>query len=283
MTQRIEPSENIIAASPNCLYGYSTWVAYAEFPKLGIRYTELPAFPSGLGGGIVPEVMDEDDITRLKERFAKLDITPISVGAYCDLQYPKQVDALKVRIAFAQKLGVKTVISDATRQLEVDAEQWRRIVNILRYLGDYAADHGVRIALETHGGITRNGALCRKLLDAVDHAAIGVNYDTGNIYYYNEGMDPENDVRHVADRVVQVHLKDTTGGLREWKFCALGQGRVNFPAVIEVLQAAGFKGPYSMELEGSAGEDLNKAGHVATIKKSLDYLREIGLMAPQAG
>ena len=56
----------------------------------------------------------------------------------------------------------------------------------------------MQIALETHGGITRNGALCAKLLDAVNHDAIGVNYDTGNIYYYNEGLDPAEDVQ--ADR-----------------------------------------------------------------------------------
>ena len=266
----------LIAASPNCFLGYQPFVAYQQFPQLGIHHVEVPAPPTGTSG-FTPELMDADDVRRLNERLAGLELTPISVGAYCDLLHARHVDALRRRIDFAQQLGAPNVISDATRQLEVDAEQWRKLVNTLRYLGDYAADRGVRIALETHGGITRNGSLAARLLDAVDHPAIGVNYDTGNIYYYNDDLDPAEDVKQVASRVVQVHLKDTAGGKGEWEFCALGEGRVNFPAILDALRSAGFRGPYSLEIEGRRGEDLNREGHRRRVQQSLDYLRSIGL------
>ena len=272
-----DSNRTIIAASPNCFLEFNPFVAYRYFPKVGIQYVEVPAAPSG-AGMFAPELMDRDDVERLKERLSSLGVTPISVGAYCDLLQPHLVDALKRRIDFAQQLGATNVVSDATRQLEVDPEPWRKLVNVLRYLGDYAADHGVRIALETHGGLTRNGRLALKLLEAVDHPAIGLNYDTGNIYYYNDDLDPAEDVKQVADRVVQVHLKDTAGGKGEWQFCTLGEGRVNFPAIIAVLQAAGFHGPYSLELEGRRGEDFNREQNLERVKKSLDYLRQIGLM-----
>ena len=268
----------IIAASPNCFLGYQPFVAYRQFPELGIQYVEVPAPPSGISG-FAPELMDTDDVERFKERLAALGVRPVSVGAYCDLLHSRQVDALRRRIDFARQLGAPNVISDATRQLEVDADQWRKLVNTLRYLGDYAADRGVRIALETHGGITRNGALAARLLQAVDHPAIGINYDTGNIYYYNDDLDPAEDVKQVADRVVQVHLKDTAGGKGEWQFCALGEGRVNFPAIVAVLSSVGFTGPYSLEIEGRREEDLNREGHRRRIRQSLDYLRQIGLVA----
>jgi L-ribulose-5-phosphate 3-epimerase len=266
----------VIAASPNCFLEFSPFVAYRLLPQVGISHVEVPAAPTGIGA-FVPEIMDEGDLQRLKERLAGAGVTPISVGAYCDLLQPRLVDALKRRIVFAQQIGAPTVISDATRRLEVSADEWRKLVNVLRYLGDYAADHGVRIALETHGGLTRNGALARRLLEAVDHPAVGVNYDTGNIYYYNDDLDPAADIREVAERVFQVHLKDTLGGKGEWEFCVLGEGRVNFPAIIAVLAAAGFRGPYSLELEGRRGEDLNRAQHLERISRSLAYLRSIGL------
>lgn len=269
----------IIAASPNCFLEYSPFVAYRHFPRLGITHVEVPAAPRGFGM-FVPEVMGEEDIARLRERFASLAVTPVSVGAYCDLLDPRQVEALRRRIDFAHRLGALNVVSDATRQLEVDAGQWRKLVNALRYLGDYAFDQGVRIALETHGGLTRNGALALKLLQAVDHPSVGLNYDTGNIYYYNDDLDPAEDIKLVADRVVQVHLKDTTGGKGEWEFCTLGEGRVNFPSIIATLSAVGFRGPYSLELEGRRGEDLNQAQHAERIQRSLDYLRRIGLLTP---
>jgi inosose dehydratase len=269
----------IIAASPNCFFEYNTFVAYREFPTLGIRHVEVPAAPGG-GGGFVPELMDADDLVRFKARLQQIGVSPVCVGAYCDLTQARQIELIKHRIDFARALGATNVVSDATRQLEVDAEQWRKLVNTLRHLGDYAADQGVRIALETHGGLTRNGTLARRLLDAVDHPAVGVNYDTGNIYYYNDDLDPAEDVKLVADRVFHVHLKDTVGGKGEWLFCGLGQGRVNFPGIVDVLRKVGFRGPYSLELEGKRDEDLNRAAQREVIRASIEYLGRIGLAQP---
>ncbi len=271
--------ENIIAASPNCFFDFNPFVAYAYLAKAGIRYVEVEAQPAVLPT-ISPEMMNDEDIARLKERLAKLGVQPVSVGAYCDLLNPRHVRALVRRIEFAQQLGAGNVVSDAARKLEVDADDWKKLVNTLRYLGDCAQDHGVKIALETHGGLTRNGTLAAKLLHAVDHPAVGVNYDTGNIYYYNDDLDPAEDVRQVAEKVIQVHLKDTAGGKGEWKFCALGDGRVDFPAVTGVLQSVGFHGPYSLELEGIRGVDLNRQGNLEVVERSLAYLRRIGLMPP---
>ena len=268
--------EILLAASPNCFLEFHPFVAYRYFPSLGIRHVEVPAAPNG-AAAFSPETMDAEALAALKERLSGFGVEPITVGAYCDLLKTAHVGAILRRIDFAVALGAATVVSDATRQLEVDAEQWRRLVNALRYVGDYAADRGVRVALETHGGLTRNGGLCRKLLDAVDHPAIGVNYDTGNIYYYNDALEPAEDVRQIADRIVHVHLKDTVGGKGEWLFCPLGDGRVDFPAVLGVLEKAGFKGPYSLELEGKRGEDNDRAANVRVIERSLAYLKTLGL------
>ncbi|HLZ09510.1 MAG TPA: hypothetical protein VKT80_13025, partial [Chloroflexota bacterium] len=70
----------IIAASPNCFLDYNTFVAYREFPALGIRHVEVPAAPGG-AGGFVPELMDADALARFKERLQKIGVSPVSVGA----------------------------------------------------------------------------------------------------------------------------------------------------------------------------------------------------------
>ena len=264
---------DLIAASPNCFLEMSPFVAYREFPALGIRHVEVPCGPSGMAP-FAPELIVGDALKMFRERLAALGVEPITVGAYCDVL--TQTDLLKRRIDFAQAIGATIVVSDATRQLSVEAEDWARIVRTLRQLGDHAAGRGVKLALETHGGITRNGALCAKLLDEVDHPAVGVNYDTGNIYYYNQGFDPAEDVKLVAHRVIQVHLKDTRGGKGEWLFCGLGEGRVDFPAVVKTLREAGFDGPWSLEIEGERGEDLTRAQSAERIRRSLEYLRSIG-------
>src|SRR5262249_5542578 len=91
------------------------------------------------------------------------------------------------------------------------------------------------------------------------------------------------DVSHIAARVVHVHLKDTLGGKGDWQFCALGDGRVQFPPILKALQAAGFCGPYSLEVEGIHGEDLNRDGYRRRLQKSLDYLNRIGLTTSEPG
>lgn len=265
---------DLIAASPNCFLEFHPFVAYRHFPALGIRHVEVPAGPGGTAA-FAPELMVGDGLTAFKERLAGFGVEPVTVGAYCDVL--TQTDLLRRRIDFAGDIGARIVVSDATRQLEVDAATWSRIVATLRSLGDHAASCGVRLALETHGGITRNGALCARLLGEVDHAAVGVNYDTGNIYYYNDDLDPAADVKVIADRIVQVHLKDTRGGKGEWLFCGIGEGRVDFPAVLRTLHDVGFRGPWSLEIEGERGEDFSRAQHAARIASSLTYLKGIGL------
>lgn len=280
-----DPTKNIIAATPFCFPGYHPFIAYRYFPQLGIRNVEIPAVPFNLVAShelvsLPPELLQGENVKVLREFLAEKGLIPLTVAAMTDLLNPEEVKALRGCIEFAQQVGAAYVISDGTRELELEPEHWSKLVNTLRYVADYAADRSVQLALEIHQGPTRNGAEVLKLLEAVNHSNVGVNYDTGNIYYFNDGIDPADDIKHIAEKVIHIHLKDTTGGEGEWEFCALGEGRVNFPKIIEVLQSVGFRGPYSLEIEGKHGEDLNQEGQRRRMQKSLDYLRQIGLVPP---
>jgi L-ribulose-5-phosphate 3-epimerase len=114
-------------------------------------------------------------------------------------------------------------------------------------------------------------------LEEVGHSNLGYNYDTGNVIYYNNDVDPADDILEIADRVVHVHLKDTQGGMGQWKFCALGEGRVDLRKIVQALEAVHFNGPYSLEIEGMHGEDLNRDGHLQRVLKSIEHLKSIGL------
>jgi inosose dehydratase len=280
-SREVEETGPVIAASPFCFSGYDPWVAYACLSRAGIRYVEVPALAPSMGPRhglttFAPEAMDEADIQMLRDRIHGLGLRPITVAAMCHLDEAREVEALRRRIDFAQALGCRYVITDSTEQAEPGAG-WRKIIDTLRELADYSASRGVQLALETHAGPTRTGKLARQFLEEVAHPNVGFNYDTGNVIYYNDDVDPAEDIAEIADRVVHVHLKDTQGGREEWKFCALGDGRVKFPRILETLRGASFKGPYSLEIEGMAGEDLNREGYLERVRKSLEYLQSIGL------
>ena len=103
-----------------------------------------------------------------------------------------------------------------------------------------------------------------------------INYDTANVVYYS-GDSAVEDIPKVAGEIVHVHLKDTTGGKGNWDFGAIGSGVVDFAEVLRILGAAGYTGPYSVELEFS-GEPWPPLAEVnAAMKRSYEHLRGLGL------
>ena len=73
---------------------------------------------------------------------------------------------------------------------------------------------GITVALETHKGPTQNADAMLALMDELDHPHVRLNFDTGNIAYYNRGVDPADELEKVKHLVRNVHLKDNRGRLR---------------------------------------------------------------------
>ncbi len=59
----------------------------------------------------------------------------------------------------------------------------------------------------------------------VDHPHVRLNFDTGNIAYYNKGADPCDELDKVKHLVRNVHVKDNRGGFEDWYFPAAGGRR----------------------------------------------------------
>jgi sugar phosphate isomerase/epimerase len=273
---------DVVAATTTCFLGLDPWLAFDCLRSSDIRYVEVPALPARQSidwrqTTFSPETLGRAGALRLRERLASMDLTPITVGAYTTILEPADVEPLLRRIEFAQDLGAAFVIIDAAGPEPESAADWQRIGNLGRFLGDYAQDHGVRLAFEIHEGLARSGAIARRLIDTIDHDAVGVNYDTGNAIFYNDDVDPVADLQSIIDRVIHVHLKDTSGGRGEWAFGALGSGHVDLASIVRLLKARGFRGPFSLEVEGFADEDLTRAARVERLRQSLEYAASLGI------
>jgi sugar phosphate isomerase/epimerase len=278
----LKHTSDLIAATTTCFLGLDPWVALECLRSAGIRYAEVPALPGRLSvewrqTTFSPETLGPDGTQRLRERLAEMELVPITVGAYASVLEPADFEPLLRRIDFAQQLGASFVIVDAAGEEPDGAAAWRRVGNLGRFLGDYAEARGVRLAFEIHEGLAHSGAAARRLLDAIDHPAVGVNYDTGNAIYYNDAIDPVADLQAIVDRVIHVHLKDTSGGRGEWAFGPLGSGHVDLPTIVSLLKSLGFRGPYSLEIEGYAGEDLTRERRIQRVRDSLSYLSALGI------
>lgn len=237
-------------------YGAYQDLAWSHLPTLGVSriFLEVPA-PEG--------------VPALQERLRAHGLTTPVLGAHVPLGRDDALAQLDSRLAACKALGAKYMFLSAKHEgISRDAAYAR-----LRDAGDCAARHGVTIVLETHPDLGTNAALHRETMKRVDHPHVRVNFDTGNLSYYNEGVDAARELEQIIDYVATVELKDHDLKPKSWFFPALGEGKVDFQGVFRVLEARGFSGPVTIEIEGIAGQTWTEAETKRAVERSVRFAR----------
>ena len=145
----------------------------------------------------------------------------------------------------------------------------------------FAADHGVKIAVEMHPGFVVYNPETMLRLRSIAGKNVGCNFDPSHLFWQN--IDPIGAVRVLADSIFHVHAKDTqlypsnmvrTGVLdtkpyteerdRSWIFrtCGYGHGAEWWSELLSTLRMFGYDSVISIEHEDSIlspGEGLTKA------------------------
>ena len=252
--------ENIIACNLGSYRQFGA-DAYIHLAEIGLTNVEI-GVPSA------------ESINEVQSKLNAHGLTATSLLGRCDIQSEAVVSDFQPTLEIADKMGVKVIFvsvhaGDADRNAVYDR---------LRAIGENAAPAGIKVCLETHPDLIHNGDIALETMQAVNHPNICVNFDTGNVYYYNHNVTAVGEVEKVISHVGAVHLKDTNGGYRTWHFPALGEGVVDFKAVFQTLNDAGFYGPFTMELEGIEGETVDEAGVKARVADSLQHLKDIEVL-----
>ena len=239
-----------LAVSTNSYHSYSLEEALQGISSAGFTSVELSSVP-GWTEHVLRDSTD-DQLAAVKELLAANNLDPISLSGHSDLTTDEGVEDFKKALRLAHYFGVKYVTTstgghDASSAGTLD-EQREAVVPRIQLLADHAAGLGIDICLETHGGLSANGALAAKLVEAIDRPNVGINYDTANVIFYGHTR-PETDIAAAAPFINHLHIKDQIGGPGVWNFPAIGTGEVDFVPVFEALNHVGFTGPCSIELE----------------------------------
>jgi sugar phosphate isomerase/epimerase len=161
----------------------------------------------------------------------------------------KDIAHVKSWIEHTARLGGKTLRIFAGRVANNDKEPQARArcVEAIHEVCDHAADFGVYVALENHGGIVETIDQMLTVVKAVKHPWFGVNFDTGNFH----SADPYADLARLAPYAVVCQIKTEmrrAGGNKE---------QADLKRLIQILRDANFRGYVALEHE--ANEDPKEA------------------------
>ena len=92
--------------------------------------------------------------------------------------------------------------------LELLKWQWeRKVAPYWKEHGKFAADHGVKIAVEMHPGFVAYNPETMLRLRSIAGKSVGCNYDPSHMFW--QGIDPIAAIRVLGDAIFHVHAKDT--------------------------------------------------------------------------
>jgi hypothetical protein len=110
----------------------------------------------------------------------------------------------------------------------------------------------------------------------INHPNVRVNFDTGNITFYNKNTDAPTELKKVIDYVATVELKEHNGQYRTWNFPTFGKGVVNIASVLRILKENNYRGPITLEIEGIKGKPWDESQTKKAIADSAAYVRKLG-------
>ena len=253
--------------------GISTWV-WTSPATTAVLETLLPHIAE-LGFDVIElpiEEVGQFDVARVGElaREHGLGVSVCAViGPGRDLLLPGEAENgvryLRSCIDVAQQLGSPTVAgpfysavgrcwrsTPADRERDVD-----EIARVLRSLGQYAADHGVVLGVETlnrfETSFLNTTAQALELIDRVDHPAVGVALDLFHLGIEEKHVGDA--LRAAGQRLVHLQVAENDRGTP-------GTGSLPWADVGKVLHEIGYRGRVVIETFSDRVEAIARAAAI---------------------
>lgn len=164
-------------------------------------------------------------------------------------------------------------------------DEYRQFSETLNRVGEIALRHGVSACFHSHvGSVIETKAEIERLWAAVDSSLVFMGPDTGHLAW--AGVDVVAFFREYATSIRTLHIKDidphvlAEGREKRWDyatfsskgiFTELGQGFVDFPALLRILDGIGYSGWLTVETDVTRQPSALMSAQI-----SRRYLAELG-------
>ena len=211
-----------------------------KIPYTSKLFKNLPSAPE--------RVVPHEFLMQVKERTFRLglDISGTAIGNdFCvpdgeDREIQLQMTRQWIDYAATMGAPVIRIFAGQVPKGETEAVALDRCVAGINQSVAYAAERGVVLALENHGGITATPEQLLAIVERVDDSPwFGVNFDSGNF----RTDDPYRDLEQIAPYAVNAQVKVAVapnGGPKQPS---------DLKRVVEILKAANYRGYLVLEYE----------------------------------
>jgi sugar phosphate isomerase/epimerase len=219
-----------------------------------------------LTGYYFPEKITTEYLVSLKQLTFRygLGISGTAIGNDFCIPDPEklrgELDRTKLWIDYAARMGAPVIRVFAGKVHGGDTEQAAiaRCAATMNTALEYAAEQGVFLALENHGGITATPAQMLSIIEQIHPSPwFGVNFDSGNF----RTDDPYGDLEKIAPLAINAQVKATIApsGRKE---------PADLARIVQILRDANYRGYVALEYEEPEDPKVE-------IPKLLDQLKQL--------
>lgn len=225
----------------------------------------------GFGGvqmlGWVRDTYAGSKTAELKERLESLKLKPVALSCSALQLDPAknddQIAEFRAYVEFFKRLQGKylQVTDNGRPRGKYSKEEIQGLASRMNALGKLAQDSGLSLGYHPHfGTLGETRAGLGRVLDATDPRAVKLIADVAHLTL--GGADPAEVIRTYHERLIFMHFKDVRKDVvalarqnrdlvrtAKYHFCEIGAGVVNYPAVLEAIQAVNFRGWIIIELD----------------------------------
>lgn len=181
---------------------------------------------------------------------------PLTAGLTPRETRAARVEHVKKASEFAKRCGIDTVQTHCGFLPENPHDAvYKEMIPVLRELASYCRRNGQNFSYET--GQETPITLVRTMKD-VGEDNQGVNFDTANLIMYGKA-NPVDAIELLGPYILGVHAKDgfwPTDPRKLGQEAPIGQGKVDFPRVIERLKEMKYAGAVTIERETTGPEQM---------------------------
>ena len=250
---------------------YNADEALAGVSAASFKYVELASAPSYFEHILPrPEEAKESDVQDLLKKCASYNLDLYCIAGHTRLLTENGVAKFNSVLDYANTAAVRFVTTDVG-EIKVEDDK-RRFYNDIAQIADYAQSKNVIVCLEMHGSWCNNGKTGAEIIQKVNHPNIRLNYDIANVSFYG-GVWAVDDIKYALPYMDFMHIKEVGSELKKCDFPALGEGKVDFNKIMELIKD--YTGPISVEIEFDGKERSLEEINTA-VKKSHSFLSELG-------